>query len=67
MQKKKREGKAVILYMDESYFIQHHARDYDLLNVDENGNVIGELPAATGFGLRICIVDGIIRWGWVIL
>ena len=49
------------------FIIAHEGDENDLLNVDENGNVIGELPATTGFGLRICIVDGIIRWGWVIL
>ncbi len=61
-----KEGKAIVVSMDESYCNERHVSSYSLLPTDGNKNTLGNVPAPKGKGRRICMIGAITRYGHVI-
>jgi len=62
-QQLERDGKALIISMDESYCHNSHHSNYSLLPTDASGDTLGDLGGSAGKGPRICMSGAISKWG----
>lgn len=65
--KEEREGKAVVVNMDESYVHQGHCANMTWLPMDENGNPIVGLNRQVRDGQRLILVIATSRWGPIVV
>ncbi|KAJ1400437.1 hypothetical protein B484DRAFT_471193 [Ochromonadaceae sp. CCMP2298] len=61
--KKEEAGKVVVVQMDESFCNQLHFCEKGVVEIDEEGQVRGELHRHKGKGPRLCLAAGVTQWG----
>ncbi len=61
-----RDGKVIVVSIDEKYYYERHISEYSLLLSDGNGKAKSTIKSSNPNGRRVCIIGEITEYGPVV-